>query len=559
LNPIHRSHGEIGRHAILRGWCLKWCGGSNPPVSTKYLSVQSSFFILHTLAEQFQYELHQSTFTECFSPQADELCLVFTKKDSSPFYIKVFLKDTFQCISAPDEITKPKQNVHPYFTDVYGLTVTRVYAGANDRSIVIELIDGTSILFKMYANRSNVLLVGNSGVLELVKKVHARDWEFSLEAIHKTIQFTSDQTLDQMLKPLYLSSSVNLYLIEQVAGVEGEACAKKMLGLYNRFALAEQYYIQLKDQQVSFCLWNNEYTIFATQNLFDALNTFTQFYFRYNLFQERRLRLKTLLLKKVEAAEKYIKKTSEQLLLLYDLIPPNEIADIIMANMHDWPVGVKERELFDFYRNKPVLVQLKEKLSPQKMAEYLYKKSKNRHKQFKQLERIVEDRKAKQEACRTDLVLLDTISDYKQLHQLEMKYQKDEKASEELFPFKRYIVNGFEIWVGRNAANNELLTLKYAHKDDLWLHARNVPGSHVIIKYQSGKSFPQDVIEKAAALSAYYSTLKNDSLCPVSYTHKKYVRKFKGGALGSMKMEREDVIMVVPQDMKEAEGLKRKG
>jgi len=154
---------------------------------------------------------------------------------------------------------------------------------------------------------------------------------------------------------------------------------------------------------------------------------------------------------------------------------------------------------------------------------------------------------------------LDLISDYKQLQAIELKYQKEEKAVEEIFPFKRYQVNGFEIWVGRNAANNELLTLKYAHKDDLWLHARNVPGSHVIIKYQSNKPFPQDVVEKAAALSAYYSTLKNDSLCPVSYTQKKFVRKFKGGALGTMKMEREDVIMVVPQDMKEAEGLKRKG
>jgi len=239
-------------------------------------------------------------------------------------------------------------------------------------------------------------------------------------------------------------------------------------------------------------------------------------------------------------------------------VPPNEIADVIMANLHDWNVGVKERELFDFYRNKIIVVQLKDKLSPQKMAENLYKKSKNRHKQFQQLERIVEDRKVKQAGYQADLEKLSVISDYKQLQSFELKYQKEEKVAEEIFPFKRYIVKGFEIWVGRNAANNELLTLKYAHKDDLWLHARNVPGSHVVIKHQAGKIFPQDVIEKAAALSAYYSTLKNDSLCPVSYTHKKYVRKFKGGAIGSMKMDREEVIMVVPQDLSEAESLKRK-
>ena len=520
--------------------------------------MQSSFFILHTLAERFNQELERAIFSECFSPQADELCLVFKKEDQSLFYVKVILKDSFQCISAPEEITKPKHNVHPYFTEANGLAVQRIYAGSNDRSIVIELIDGTSILFKMYANRSTVLLIGEPGVVEIVKKVHARDYEFLLSAIHKTIHFNPEQSIDAMLKPMYLAPSVQAYIREQVGDIIGVDAAKKMQGIYNRFALAEQYYIQLENQQVSFCLWQNEYTIYSSEDILDALNKFSQFYFRYNLFQERRLKLQTQLIKKIDAAEKYIKKTSEQLVLLYELMPPNEIADIIMANLHDWPAGQKERELFDFYRNKNIVVQLKERLSPQKMAEQLYKKSKNRHKQFKQLELIVEERKQKQVGYQEDLDALNVISEYKQLQVLELKYQKEEKAVEQIFPFKRYNVNGFEIWVGRNAANNELLTLKYAHKDDLWLHARNVPGSHVIIKYQSNKSFPQDVIEKAAALSAYYSTLKNDSLCPVSYTQKKFVRKFKGGALGSMKMEREEVIMVVPQDMKEAEGLKRK-
>ena len=520
--------------------------------------MQSSFFILHSLAEQFQKDLHQAIFTEAFSPHADELCLVFQKADKTPFYIKAILKDSFQCVFAPEEISKPKQNVHPYFTDVYGIAVQRVYSGLNDRSIVIELADGSSVFFKMYANRSNVLLISDTGVSEIVKKVHARDWEFSLAAIDKTIQFHEDQSLAEMLKPMYLSAEVNTYLKEQAGELTGVALAAKMQGLYNRFATEEEYFIQLKDQQVSFCLWKTEYTIFASFDLYDALNKFVQFYFRYNLFQERRVRLQNQLEKKIEAAEKYIKKTSEQLLLLYDLVPPNEIADVIMANLHDWNVGVKERELFDFYRNKIIVVQLKDKLSPQKMAENLYKKSKNRHKQFQQLERIVEDRKVKQAGYQADLEKLSVISDYKQLQSFELKYQKEEKVAEEIFPFKRYIVKGFEIWVGRNAANNELLTLKYAHKDDLWLHARNVPGSHVVIKHQAGKIFPQDVIEKAAALSAYYSTLKNDSLCPVSYTHKKYVRKFKGGAIGSMKMDREEVIMVVPQDLSEAESLKRK-
>ena len=87
-----------------------------------------------------------------------------------------------------------------------------------------------------------------------------------------------------------------------------------------------------------------------------------------------------------------------------------------------------------------------------------------------------------------------------------------------------------------------------AHKDDLWLHAKDVSGSHVIIKFQAGKTFPTTVIEKAAQLAAWYSKRKSDSLCPVIYTPKKFVRKPKGAAPGSVIVDRENVILVTPQN-----------
>jgi predicted ribosome quality control (RQC) complex YloA/Tae2 family protein len=106
--------------------------------------------------------------------------------------------------------------------------------------------------------------------------------------------------------------------------------------------------------------------------------------------------------------------------------------------------------------------------------------------------------------------------------------------------------NGFRIWVGKNAAGNDELTLKYSFKEDLWLHVKDVAGSHVIIKYQAGKKFPKDVIERAAQLAAYNSKRKNETLCPVVVTPKKFVRKRKGDPPGAVIVEREEVIMVVP-------------
>ena len=113
-------------------------------------------------------------------------------------------------------------------------------------------------------------------------------------------------------------------------------------------------------------------------------------------------------------------------------------------------------------------------------------------------------------------------------------------------PFKQFVVEGFTILVGKNAQNNDLLTQKYAYKEDLWLHAKDVSGSHVLIKYQAGKTFPKKVIEKAAQIAAYFSKRRNETLCPVIVTPKKFVRKTKDLDAGQVIVEKENVIMVEP-------------
>ena len=124
---------------------------------------------------------------------------------------------------------------------------------------------------------------------------------------------------------------------------------------------------------------------------------------------------------------------------------------------------------------------------------------------------------------------------------------KKEKKSEQP-RFKIYDHIGFQILVGRNAKNNDELTFKYGYKDDLWLHAKDVKGSHVLIKYQSGKNFPKPVITVAAQLAAYFSSNKNSDTCPVIYTPKKFVRKSKGMPAGTVILEKEEIIFVKPHD-----------
>lgn len=112
---------------------------------------------------------------------------------------------------------------------------------------------------------------------------------------------------------------------------------------------------------------------------------------------------------------------------------------------------------------------------------------------------------------------------------------------------------GFTLFVGKSAANNDELTMKFAKQNDIWFHARGVSGSHAILKI-TGKDKPtKKVLEQAAEISAYYSSARNASYTPVAYTERKYVRKPKGANPGAVTIEREKVLMVTPKLPKGAE------
>jgi predicted ribosome quality control (RQC) complex YloA/Tae2 family protein len=104
------------------------------------------------------------------------------------------------------------------------------------------------------------------------------------------------------------------------------------------------------------------------------------------------------------------------------------------------------------------------------------------------------------------------------------------------------------LYVGKTAADNDELTVRFAKPQDYWFHARGVPGSHAVLRISGGQKQkpPKLIMEQAAAIAAYFSKARNAKLAPVAYTQKKFVRKPKGAATGAVVMEREEVVMVRP-------------
>ena len=124
------------------------------------------------------------------------------------------------------------------------------------------------------------------------------------------------------------------------------------------------------------------------------------------------------------------------------------------------------------------------------------------------------------------------------------------KAAEQVAGARRYrSSDGYEILVGRAAKDNDQLTFKVARAHDLWLHAADYPGSHVIVRNpERGADVPHRTIIEAAQLAAYFSQAKRDAKVSVHYTPRKFLSKPKGAAPGLVRMSSFRSILVEPRE-----------
>ena len=107
--------------------------------------------------------------------------------------------------------------------------------------------------------------------------------------------------------------------------------------------------------------------------------------------------------------------------------------------------------------------------------------------------------------------------------------------------------DGIEIYAGKSNLQNDELTLKTADSNDIWLHTKNIPGSHVIIRC-GGNTPPERTVFEAAVIAATYSKAKDSSKVPVDYTVRKNVKKPRGAKPGMVIYEQNKTIYVDPNE-----------
>jgi predicted ribosome quality control (RQC) complex YloA/Tae2 family protein len=132
------------------------------------------------------------------------------------------------------------------------------------------------------------------------------------------------------------------------------------------------------------------------------------------------------------------------------------------------------------------------------------------------------------------------------------KGNRQEKKSTSLPGMRHYrSSDGYEVVVGRSARDNDQLTFKVARPNDLWLHAGDYPGSHVIVRNSKREEVPHRTIIEAAQLAAKFSQASKDSKVTVHFTPRKFISKPKGAAPGLVRMSSFRSITVEPGEVME--------
>lgn len=214
-------------------------------------------------------------------------------------------------------------------------------------------------------------------------------------------------------------------------------------------------------------------------------------------------------------------------------------ADLLSINIYKIEKGMKKVLVENIYDNmEEVEISLDERKSPRENIEAYYKK----YKKLKTADEIIKAELPKIEEeikyIKQILETIEIITELNELSEIEEELislgyiRKSKKNKQKLEKSKPYIFetdSGALIYVGKNNLQNENLTLKFANKNDIFFHAQDVPGSHVILR---GTNLTENDYKIAGFLAGYYSYFKNEGYANVDYTEKKHIRKAKGTGLG---------------------------
>jgi len=298
---------------------------------------------------------------------------------------------------------------------------------------------------------------------------------------------------------------------------------------------------------------------------FDSTNECTE-YFYDNRESSNMVRQKSVpLLKTAQAAlskaQLKKKKLSEDLLAAESSDKYQLYGELLTANIHLVQPGARSVTVTNYYDGQPFEIPLDEKISAAKNAQKYFKKySKAKtaiHEKQSQLadnendilylESVVQNIESAQTEDELDAIR-DELQETGYVKRRAKAAQRKKKSKPD--PTRYELSDGTEVLVGHNNIENDYLTMKLAAKTDLWMHTKDIPGSHIIVRLGLGRTVEDlsaELIYEAASIAAYHSKAKESDNVPVDYVPVRYVKKPNGAKPGMVIFTHNQTVYVTPK------------
>ena len=535
-------------------------------------------FFLHHMVEELRRELVNGRIQKINQPFEQELVLQIRSNRQShrlllsahPVFGRIQLtQTTFENPAQPSTFIMVLRKY------LQGALIESIEQVENDRIVEMTVSNKNEIgdhiqatlIIEIMGKHSNILLVDKSShkILEVIKHVGFSQNSYrtllpgstyiappSTESLNP---FTiKDEKLFEILQTQETTAK-NLQNLFQGLGRDTANELEKIL-VSDKLATFRNFF----NQETKPCLTETSFSPvpFANQvgepftNLSDLLDT----YYKDKAERDRVKQQASELIRRVENElqknRHKLKKQEKELLATDNAEEFRQKGELLTTFLHQVPNDQDQVILDNYYTNQPITIALDKALTPNQNAQRYFKRYQKLKEAVKYLTDLIEETKA------TILYLesVETVLNQAGLEEIAeireeliqtgfIRRRQREKIQKRKKP-EQYIASDGKtiIYVGRNNLQNEELTFKMARKEELWFHAKDIPGSHVVI---SGNLDPSDEVKTdAAELAAYFSQGRLSNLVQVDMIEVKKLNKPTGGKPGFVTYTGQKTLRVTP-------------
>ena len=535
-------------------------------------------FFLHHMVEELRTELLNGRIQKINQPFDQELVLQIRSNRKShrlllsahPVFGRIQLTEsTFENPAQPSTFIMVLRKY------LQGAVIESIEQIENDRIVEITVSNKNEIgdhiqatlIIEIMGKHSNILLVDKSShkILEVIKHIGFSQNSYrtllpgatyiappSTEALNPFM--VKDEKLFEILQTQELTAK-NLQNLFQGLGRDTATELERQL-LNDKLATFRNFF----GQETNPCLTDKSFSCVPfsskTAENFDSLSQLLDIYYKDKAERDRVKQQASELIRRVENElqknRQKLKKQEKELLATENAEEFRQKGELLTTFLHQVPNDQDQVILENYYTNQPITIALDKALTPNQNAQRYFKRYQKLKEAVKYLTDLIEETKATilyLESVETVLnqAGLDEIAEIREeliqtgfiRRRQREKIQKRQKPEQYLASDGKTI-----IYVGRNNLQNEELTFKMARKEELWFHAKDIPGSHVVI---SGNLNPTDEVKTdAAELAAYFSKGRLSNLVQVDMIEVKKLNKPTGGKPGFVTYTGQKTLRVTP-------------